>query len=434
MIKRFLPRSLFGRSLLIIVIPLVLLQIVSTWIFYERHWDTMTRRLTWSVAGEIAFMIEAHRRQPGADTERWIADWARDLGMAVNYRPGAVLPNEPTPAPEGDIEEDLTAALTAHLQKPFRLDTQSHPRDLLVAVQLADGVYDVAVSKKRVSSVTTYIFVLWMVGTSIVLFAVATVFMRNQIRPIRRLAQAVNDFGKGRDVGDFQLEGATEIRRAAAAFNVMRARIQRSIAQRTEMLAGVSHDLRTPLTRMKLQLAMQRKRPEVAELQSDVEEMERLVNAYLAFARGESGEEVVDTDIAVLLDEVVAAARREGKAVALDVDAPLTVPARPDALRRCLTNLVSNATRYGERVAVTAGRRSDGIEIIVDDDGPGIPPDKREDVFKPFFRLEASRNPETGGTGLGLAIVRDVLRGHGGDVTIEDAPAGGVRARVRLPA
>jgi two-component system osmolarity sensor histidine kinase EnvZ len=433
MIKHILPRTLFGRSILIIVAPLVLLQVVSTWIFYDRHWDTVTNRMSWSVAGEIAFIVQSIRRQPGPETERWVADMARHFNMTVTLRRDEVLPNQPADDAFDSIAEVLAPALEKHLEKPFRIDTASYPNDVQVSVQLPEGVLSFVFSRKRVTSVTTYIFVLWMVGTSIVLFAVASVFMRNQVRPIRRLAIAVDAFGKGRDVGDFKPEGGTEIRRAAAAFNLMRARIQRSITQRTEMLAGVSHDLRTPLTRMKLQLAMLRGGPEVEELKSDVAEMERLVNSYLAFARGASGEETVETDVGALLNDVVTAARREGKAVELAVGDALTVPVRPDAFKRCLTNLVSNATQYGQHVAVTAARRNGAIEIVVDDDGPGIPPDRREDVFKPFFRLDEARNPDTGGTGLGLAIARDVVRGHGGDVTLEQAPAGGVRARVRLP-
>ena len=432
MIKRMLPQSLFGRSVLIIVLPLILLQVVSTWIFYERHWDTVTKRMSWSVAGEIAFAIQSLRHDPGPETERWVIDMARHFAMTMTIHRGEVLPAAPDDD-DDEIAEALGPAIAAQVQKPFRIDLDGSPTDVLVAVQLPDEVVRFVFSRKRVTSVTTYIFVMWMVGTSIVLFAVATIFMRNQVRPIRRLAIAVDAFGKGRDVGDFKPEGGTEIRRAAAAFNLMRARIQRMITQRTEMLAGVSHDLRTPLTRMKLELELLGDRPEVAELKSDVAEMERLVNSYLSFARGATGEEAVETDVGTLLQDVVAAARREGKSVDLAVAGELTVQVRPSAFRRCLTNLVSNAAQYGEHVEVKAARSNGAIEILVDDDGPGIPAAQREDVFKPFFRLDESRNAETGGTGLGLAIARDVMRGHGGDVTLEEAPAGGVRARVRLP-
>jgi two-component system osmolarity sensor histidine kinase EnvZ len=274
---------------------------------------------------------------------------------------------------------------------------------------------------------------MWMVGSSIVLFVVALLFMRNQVKSIRRLAQAADSFGKGRDVADFKPEGATEVRQAATAFIQMRDRIKRQIRQRTEILAGVSHDLRTPLTRMKLQLAMLGQTPEAESLESDVAAMERMVEGYLAFARGESVEQLQPTEVSDLLREVVAQMRRDGGVIDLHVEQAMTVPLRREPMRRCLSNLIANAQRYGEHVSVHAGARDKIIEITVDDDGPGIPPDKRREVLRPFFRLEQSRNPETGGVGLGLTIARDVARNHGGDLVLEDAPDGGLRARIWLP-
>ena len=290
------------------------------------------------------------------------------------------------------------------------------------------------VPRQRLYSSTTYIFILWMVGSSLLLFAVAAGFMRNQVRPIRRLAQAADSFGKGRDLPDFHLSGATEVRRAGAAFIEMRERIRRHVQQRTDMLSGVSHDLRTPLTRMKLQLAMLGPSPEVDDLRTDVTEMERMIEGYLAFARGEGGETPVPTELKDLLDEVVATAGREGVPVDLEIREPITLPLKPQAFRRAISNLVANAGKFGKRVWITATRRGDVVEILVDDDGPGIPAEQREEVFRPFFRLEGSRNPETGGVGLGLTIARDVFRGHGGDMTLDDSPRGGLRACVRLPA
>jgi two-component system osmolarity sensor histidine kinase EnvZ len=313
------------------------------------------------------------------------------------------------------------------------MDTWSQKRRVRIQIQLPDGVMDVSVDRERLFSSTTYIFVMWMVGTSLVLFAVAMVFMRNQVRPIRRLADAVDSFGKGREVSNFKPEGATEIRRAATAFNFMRDRIQRMLNQRTEMLAGVSHDLRTPLTRMKLQLAMLGASPAVEELKMDVADMERMVEEYLSFARGEGSESVVLSDIGDILRDIVHRARHENAEIELQTDGDLCVPVRPNAFRRCVTNLVTNAITYGGRVAVRARRSGNAVEIVVDDDGPGIPADQRDEVFKPFYRLDSARSPDTGGTGLGLTIARDVIRGHGGNLVLEESPAGGARARMRLP-
>jgi two-component system osmolarity sensor histidine kinase EnvZ len=272
-----------------------------------------------------------------------------------------------------------------------------------------------------------------MVGSSVVLLAIATIFLRNQVKSLRRLAAAAEEFGKGRPVSFIKAEGALEVRQAAMAFIRMRERIERQIRQRTEMLAGVSHDLRTPLTRMRLELELLGDDTAAAELKSDVAEMERLVHLYLDFARGEGTETTVDTDIAELIEDVAAVARREGTPLSLERLDELVLPVRPNALRRCLGNLIANARRYGRHVWLTSVPVEDGLDILIDDDGPGIPATERERVFQPFIRLDASRNPSTGGIGLGLTIARDVARGHGGDVRLETSPHGGLRARVHLP-
>jgi two-component system osmolarity sensor histidine kinase EnvZ len=272
-----------------------------------------------------------------------------------------------------------------------------------------------------------------MIGSSLVVVSVAAAFLRNQVRSLRRLAAAAEGFGKGRPVAFTKIEGALEVRQAGAAFMQMRDRIQRQIRQRTEMLAGVSHDLRTPLTRMKLALALIGENSSVAELKSDVSEMERLVNVYLDFARGEGTETIVETDIAPLIEDVAAAAERQGPVLTLARIDELVLPVRPNALRRCLSNLIANARHYGHHVWVGVLPVEDGIDILIDDDGPGIPAAERERVFHPFVRLDTSRNPSTGGVGLGLTIARDVARSHGGDVRLETSPHGGLRARVHLP-
>jgi two-component system osmolarity sensor histidine kinase EnvZ len=306
--------------------------------------------------------------------------------------------------------------------------------NIAMDIQYPDGVLHVVVNGKRLFTSTTYIFVLWMVGSSMVLFAVAMAFMRNQVRPIRLLAAAADALGKGREVPPFKLAGAIEVRQAAHAFNIMRERIRRQIGQRTEMLAGVSHDLRTPLTRMKLELAML-KGPEAQELKADIDEMERMVEGYLAFARGDESEPTIKADIGELVDEIAAQARRGGAAVAVKNAGAgvLVLPMRRAAMKRAVANIVNNATTYGKRAEIAARRVGGNIEIAIDDDGPGIPAAKRTDVFRPFFRLEESRNRETGGVGLGLSIARDVIHGHGGSIVLEDSPLGGLRVRFRLP-
>ena len=433
-IKQFLPRSLLGRSLLIIVMPLILLQIVSTWIFYDRHWETITRRLAAAVAGEIASVIENRRTFVGAANEAHLLHTAQArLDLRINFKPGAILPNKPYTTGDSILDKTLGHALRERVRRPFHMDTQSHKDLVRIQVQLPDGIFDVAVDKERLFSSTTYIFVMWMVGTSLVLFAVAMVFMRNQVRPIRRLANAVENFGKGRDVRDFKPEGATEIRQAAAAFDMMRDRIQRMISQRTEMLAGVSHDLRTPLTRMKLQLAMLEESADIADLKADISEMEKMVEVYLSFARGEGAESVTVSNVSDILAEIVNRIDKKDTDITLQTSGDLSVPLRPNAFRRCVTNLVNNALIYGGNASIQASRTQGAIQITIDDSGPGIPENQREEVFRPFYRLDNARGPDKAGTGLGLAIARDVIRGLGGDLVLENSPTGGTRARMRLP-
>ncbi|MEE8172601.1 MAG: ATP-binding protein, partial [Alphaproteobacteria bacterium] len=321
---------------------------------------------------------------------------------------------------------------------PFHIDTRRDDKNISIRIELKEGVLNILTPRKRMFSTTIYIFVLWMVGTAFVVTAIAIFFLRNQIQPIRRLAAAAEAFGKGRAEVEFKPAGASEIRQAAAAFIDMRGRIARHIDQRTEMLAGVSHDLRTPLTRIKLQLAMLREtvpeaRAEVSDLESDIAEMEKMIDEYLAFSRGQGAEAPVPVDLSALIGEVVEGARRNGGALNLDAGQALTLPLRPNAIKRCLTNLVDNAVRYGEHIDVKARRTGASVEVIVEDDGPGIPPESLEDVFKPFYRLDDSRNPNYAGAGLGLAIARDVARGHGGDIVLQKSSSGGLRAVLRLP-
>lgn len=436
-LKRMLPRTLFGRSLLIIVMPLILLQLISAWIFYQRHWDTVARRLSEGVAGEIAAMIEIIPLLPeGTDSAPFFRAVSMHTDIDFVFLPeGRIEPDSASLAVTSIIASPLIQAVKGRIHRPFRINMERDPHKVLIAIELDDGVLNAGVPVSRLYSSTTYIFVLWMTGSSIVLFAIATLFMRNQVRALRRLAAAAESFGKGVAVPNFKLEGATEIRQAGAAFLVMRDRIRRQISQRTEMLAGVSHDLRTPLTRMRLALAMLDDGPWVAELEADVAEMQKMIEGYLDFARGEGGEAAIETDLAAFLDRIGTDFRRQGMSVDLSLVLPAKLIAlvRPNALKRCVTNLVANAFRHGRtvRVTLTAGER--GIDILVDDDGPGIPRESRDAVFRPFFRLDPSRNPKTGGVGLGLTIARDVAHAHGGCLLLEDSPLGGLRARVHLP-
>jgi two-component system osmolarity sensor histidine kinase EnvZ len=345
--------------------------------------------------------------------------------------PGTVLRPQQRMNILGPMDDDLASALTEKFNVPFTMDWTSDPRSVLIRLQLPDGVLDVEAPRKRLAIGTLFLFVGWLVGSALLLFGIAALFMRNQVRAIRRLARSAEAFGMGRDVPQIRPEGAVEVRQAAAAFNRMQERIRRFLAQRTEMLAGVSHDLRTPLTRLRLVLAMLPRtedlQQDVAEMTADVEEMDRMIGGYLAFARGEGTEQAEAVNLAKILDEVAAGARRAGALLDLNVPADLTLKLRADAVRRAITNLVDNARRHARHVVLAAVSQGRSVLVTVDDDGPGIPADKRESVFRPF------ESGSSGGTGLGLTIARDIVRAHGGEIVLEDSPLGGLRARIRLP-
>ncbi|MFZ6763866.1 ATP-binding protein [Pseudoroseomonas sp. WGS1072] len=442
-LRLILPRGLLGRALLIILLPLLILQGVALQLFYGGHLDVISRRLAGGVAGDVGMVVELLSRHPLESERGWIfreAAWRLDLSLA--FEPGAVI--APGAARQSwlpilPLEGDLNQALQERVGLPFDTDWQSDPRSVIIRVQMPDGLLHVEAPRKRLFFGTLYLFVIWLVGTSLLLFIVAALFMKNQVRAIRRLASAAEAFGVGREVGPIKPEGAREVRQAAAAFNQMQGRIRRFISQRTEMLAGISHDLRTPLTRLRLGLAMLPPGAEedAAAMTEDVAEMDRMIATYLTFARGEGLEQSQPADLAEMVRDLAERARKDGAAVSVDTPEALVLPVRIDALRRCLGNLLDNARRHARRIAVAIdetmrqeGGRAPGrwVQITVDDDGPGIPEVSREEAFKPFTSFSS------GGTGLGLAIARDIARAHGGDISLEASPLGGLRARVRLPA
>ena len=435
-IKRFLPRGLFGRSLIIIVAPMVLLQGVISYVFFERDLDTTTRRLARDVAADVALLATLEDSTPTLERDGLRALSARELRYRLTFHDGDQLA-APTQPPTSTIDKALDDILVSSMGPRRHFQTSRIGNDFDVKVNVKDGVLEILVPRDRVTVSQPDIFILWMVGSALILLAVAILFLRNQVRPIERLARASEMFGKGRPVPDFKPYGATEVRRAAQAFITMRERIERHVTQRTEMLAGVSHDLKTPLTRMKLALAMMPDDADIKALKSDIAEMEHMLDDYLAFARGEGGEDSQETDLGELVrDTAVAAARaRAADKDRLSVSGPehMLLSVKRAALRRCLTNLVDNALKAGRRVGVGLRRGEHYAEIIVEDDGPGIPEHRREEAFRPFHRLDQGRNLQSGGSGLGLAIARDIARAHGGDITLDKSAMGGLKATIRLP-
>jgi two-component system osmolarity sensor histidine kinase EnvZ len=434
-IKRWLPSSLFGRTLLIFVLPVALMQLAVSWVFFDNQWRSQSVRLSQSLAGDIAWVAETYEADPTPANLALLTQRAhRTLKISITLAPGHALPGPKARTLFARLDEPLAQALASRLKAPFWFNTRAPNNDIDIRIALKEGVMRVIASRDRALARLGYQFIVWLTGLTLLLMSVALVFIRNQVRAIERLAEAAEAFGRGGDALAFKPHGATEVRQAAYAFIAMKERIQRHIDQRTALLASVSHDLRTPLTRLKLEVALAEPTARTKAIKRDLAEMEHMIDEYLAFARGETGEAAEPTALPDLIRSVADGAVRTGAVVSVRAEPGLTANLRPNTFRRALSNLIMNAAAHGQHVEVAArSRPSGGVEVIVDDDGPGIPPGRYEEAFKPFSRLDESRNQNEKGVGLGLAISRDAARALGGDVTLDKSPLGGLRAIVRLP-
>lgn len=428
-----LPNGLYARSILIVILPMVILQSVITFIFLERHWALVTNRLSLVLTQDLSAIIDIYQSYPQDQDLDTLTRIAQDrMKIDIEFLPKGPLPPA-LPKPFFSIVDGaLSNEIRKQIGRPFWLDTVGRSNFIEIRIQLPNAILRAVAYRSAAYASNSYIFIVWMLGTSFVLIVVAVAFLRTQIRPILRLSRAAEAFGKGRDV-DFRPRGAREVRQAGYAFIAMKRRIERAIEQRTAMLNGVSHDLRTVITRFKLSLALMDGSEDSDEMKKDVEEMQRMLEGYLAFARGDAGEPAVPVDMREFLDDIKADADRHGGAFRVDFQGDPVVRVRPDAFKRCIGNLVANAQRHAKSIVLDGTRDGRFLTIHVDDDGPGIPAASREDVFRPFVRLDEARNQDAGGTGLGLSIARDIARSHGGDITLGDSMAGGLRATVRIP-
>lgn len=390
--------------------------------------------MTAAVGGEIAGLTHL-AEEKNARSDDMAMKMAADLGFNIAIKKDKKLPET---ANYSGLRKLLALELKRRINYPFTISTAQNEKEeefYIVRIDLGDRLLRIKFSDKRLSNSSTYIFILWMVGSAALLLIISILFLYNQIKFISMLASAASAFGKGQEIEDFRPRGALEVRQAALAFIKMQERIKRQTQQRTAMLAGISHDLRTPLTRMKLQLAMLAKGEEIENLSSDIDEMEKMIEGYINFAKGEESEESREIKLSSLLESTADNYRRQGKRLDLRADKKKERPLklRENAIRRMLGNIIDNAFRYGKIVHITLENAGNSALIFIDDNGPGIPEEMRDEVFRPFFRLDASRNSETGGTGLGLAIARDIIHAHGGDIKLDESPMGGLRVIVRLP-
>ena len=436
-IREFLPKTLFGRMLSIILAPMIFVQIITVFIFYERHWDTVTRHMASNLTSEFAYLLEGLGTNPTDEELQVIMDhgW-HYFSFPISFIKDTSLSTTNTAPAETYAEEMLRTELGKRVSLPWYVDVDSDPNLISVDIQLDNGVLRIYASRKRIFSSTSWTFIGWTVGSSIILFGVALVFLRGQVRPIHRLANAARQLGLGRQAPDYRLEGAKEVRLAGRAFQAMRHRIMRQLNERTAMLAGVSHDLRTPLTRVRLQLALMEDDADHKAIRQDIDEMEDMIDGYLSFAAGEGEEPTVEVEVDKMLSRLVSqAAKAHNFDITFEDPDPAIPPfsIRRNAIQRAFSNIISNAVRYSTKTVVTVRVRNDEITFIFDDNGAGIPEELRADAVRPFIRLEESRNRKTGGTGLGLSIASDIVLGHGGELTLLNSPLGGLRVTIKLP-
>lgn len=428
--KHIFPQSLLKRFILIILVPLVLLQAIIAVFFFERHWEVIAKRLAVDVAGEIKMVADIITHHPSPKIlENVLLGMNKNLLLKMNWQPHQTLTHTPF---ESNKTPYYLYRTIRDLNYPFTLQ-ENKDRSVVITIELPEGVLTTYVPKKRYFTSTIFVFLLWLIGSAVLLFAIAFLFMKNQVRSIERLSRASELMGRGHMNFTFKPGGATEVRQAGYSFILMKDRIQKYLTERTDMLAGVSHDLRTPLTRMKLQLSMMEQDENVQDLQADIEEMEKMLTGYLSFAKGEGKEAPEPITLNLLIEDIVQKLKKTGQKIDLHTEQKIEILARPADLSRAITNMLTNAGRYATYAQVNLGIRDKMATITIDDNGPGIPENKRKDVFKAFYRLENSRNKETGGVGLGMTISKDIILSHGGDIILKTSPLKGLRVIITLP-
>jgi len=430
-IKKFLPKGLFYRSLIIVVTPIILLQIIITVVFFDSLWIKINKGMTRSLVGEVKTLYDVYKN-PDVEQKQLILNlYNNNFDFIVAVKEDELLPFKDEERWYSPMDRSLRRELKPLFPNSYWFDTTSYKELVDLRIRYKNGYLQIFFPKYRIVPSSTRIFALWITSPGILLIMIAIIFLRNQTRPIIKLAKAAESFGKGEFIKEFRPSGAKEIRQAAYEFDRMRKRISIHLNQRSEMLSGISHDLRTPLTRLKLQLALLKQQDLAKKMSDDIEEMERMLNEYLEFSRHQKNEETESVNINNLISEVIK--KYDDKKINFNCDENFEINIRLNGIKRCLVNLIDNGLSYGKKVEIVTKKTINDLVILVDDNGPGIPQEEYKNVMKPFYRIDKSRGQNKSGVGLGLSIANDIIRSHGGNIYLDKSPLNGLRVKISLP-
>ena len=428
-IKKILPKQLFYRALLIVAVPIIILQLTISIVFFDSLWIKTNKGMTRALIGEIKTFINAYEKEE-YNKDSLIILFQEHLDFNVKFEPYKILPKEDLERWFSPIDRNLRRELKSKISN-YWFDTTSYKNLIDLKIKYGDGYFQFYIPKERVTSSSARLFAFWITLPAFLLITIAIIFLKNQTRPIINLARASEKFGRGEDIEEFRPSGALEIRQAGFEFEKMRKRIIRHLNQRSEMLSGISHDLRTPLTRIKLQLSFIKDKEISKKLSDDVGEMEKILNEYLQFASSRSAETTETFDLSELLKTTIM--KYEKKEITTDISKEVFLDGRKNLMQRCFSNLMDNAIKYSANVYISLRKLNNNILITIDDDGPGIPENERENVFKPFYKIDKSRGDSKSSVGLGLSIASDIIKSHGGNIKLETSPTNGLRIKVILP-
>ena len=431
-LKKILPKRLFYRALIIVAAPVILLQLIISIVFFDSIWIKANKGMTRSLVGEVETLFDVYKSNQSKENIKNLTDlYKKNFDFVINIKTDEKLPETRSDRRFSPMDRSLRREMKSVFQNNYWFDTVTYIDLVDLRIKTNNEIIQIFFPKAKIAPSSVRVFVLWLIVPSLLLILIAIIFLKNQTRPLVKLSKAAERFGKGELVEDLRPSGALEIRKATYEFDRMMKRINRHLAQRSEMLSGISHDLRTPLTRLKLQLAMMEKKDLAEKMSSDIDEMEKMLNDYLQYAKSQAEESSTKIDLNVFIKEILK--NYDEKSYVFSSEHNIEIEGRKNLIRRCIINIIGNGLSYGDKISIQTKKSVNSAIIIVEDNGPGIPKEEYSNVFKPFYRIDKSRGLNKSGVGLGLSISQDIIKSHGGNISLSKAKLGGLLVKISLP-